>query len=68
MDLIEQLRTRSGSRVDGSLRKGAMFTLIEPETEYISILAGTFAVEVDSGTIVISMEPESVWMESKSRR
>ena len=63
LDLIEQLRIRS---VDWSLRKGAMFTFIEPERVFRCILAGTFAVEVDWGTIVISIEPESVSMESRS--
>ena len=45
MDLIEELKIRSGTTVQGSLRNGAMTTLMAPEAVLRRSLAGAFADE-----------------------
>ena len=66
MDLIEELKTRSGMAVEGSWRNGAMVTLIEPEVVFRRSSAGAFADEADWGMTVMLMEPDIVLMESRS--
>ena len=44
-DLMEELKIRSGTAVEGSLRNGAMTTLIAPEAVLRRSLAGTLADE-----------------------
>ncbi len=47
IDLREELKVRSGSTVEGSLRNGAMVTLMEPEAVFRRSSAGAFADEAD---------------------
>ena len=67
MVLIEVLKTRSCITVEGSWRKGAIVTLIEPEAVFNRSTAGASEDDAGWGIIVTLIEPDIVVMERRSR-
>ena len=64
--LREDSKVRSGITVEGSWRKGARVTLIEPERDCKRSSAGAGGDELGIGITIISMEPDMVLMERRS--
>ena len=67
MVLIEVLKTRSCITVEGSWRKGAMVTLMEPEAVFKRSTAGASEDDAGWGIIVTLIDPDIVVMERRSR-